>query len=291
VVDKKYKDLIEKLVSFKPFEKLPWFKPKKAYDPDEELAYEKLSPLAKCFHHIIKCFRTPAKAIGLGIMYSRGAASIAVGLKAQGIEMSVAEAKELKKTVVDSVPFLDSVNQFVMNRAKLNGYITTLLGRRGRFPTWEVMNWDTMKREEFATHEEAEKFFNENNEKKTKTFTNKKTGIEFTRDCDTLARPQRAWIYKALNKYIQGSSADQAKTGILAIYKNNDMNINALDILYRRVDFVPKIPRMQVHDEASFNPKPDEDFDWYQRTMENCIKLKVESKADMKVGNNWKECK
>jgi len=106
-----------------------------------------------------------------------------------------------------------------------------------------------------------------------------------------LGRPQRAFTYKALNKIIQGSSADQTKTAMLHLYKRGHMNVNSLDIYYRRANFEPPKMRTQVHDEMNFSIGPDEDVDWYQSTMENSLPLMVESVAEPGVAENWAEAK
>ena len=106
-----------------------------------------------------------------------------------------------------------------------------------------------------------------------------------------LGSAQRAFTYKALNKIIQGSSADQTKTAMLHLYKRNNMEVNSLDIYYRRAEFEPPKARTQVHDEMNFSIRPDEDIAWYQDTMEHSLPLLVESVAEPGVGKNWKEAK
>ena len=106
-----------------------------------------------------------------------------------------------------------------------------------------------------------------------------------------LGRPQRAFTYKALNKIIQGSSADQTKTAMVAIYKRGHLDVPALDVYYRRCGFEPPKTRTQVHDELNFSLSKEEDIKWYQQTMENSLPLLVESVAEPGVGRNWKEAK
>ena len=65
----------------------------------------------------------------------------------------------------------------------------------------------------------------------------------------------------------------------------------ALDVYYRRVDFVPPAARTQVHDEVNISKPKEEAAEWYQDIMENCLDLEVESVAEPGVGRNWTEAK
>ena len=107
-----------------------------------------------------------------------------------------------------------------------------------------------------------------------------------------MRRPQRAYTYKALNKYIQGSSADQTKTAMLHLYKRGDLSLNALDIYYRRIPgFEPPKFKTQVHDEINVSLVKGEKASWYQDIMEHCIPLKVDVVADPVVCTRWSEAK
>lgn len=229
-------------------------------------------------------FRTPAKSIGLGIMYGSGNKKVAEEMTKKGYPMTEQEAAVIRLNVYEAVPFLDAVNKYVMDLAKRRGYVMTLLKRRGRFDIWEVPLWDIergsvcppyfkslQEANDWLRSEEADIF-----EKKHKC---------------TFGKPQRAFTYKALNKIIQGSSADQTKTAMLHIYKRGNLNTLALDIYYRRSDIIPPKMRAQVHDELNFSIASHEDTQWYQDTMENSLPLLVESVAEPGVGNNWAEAK
>lgn len=188
----------------------------------------------------------------------------------------------VRQSIYDGVPFLKYLSDYMMKKAKERGYIKTILGRRGRFDIWEcpVYNEDLKYKIGsanfgFKTSEEAWVWYNANREK-----------------YQDLGRPQRAMVYKALNKYIQGSSADQTKTAMLHLYKRNDLDLNALDIYYRRLkDFEPPKFKTQVHDELNISLMSSEDFKWYQEVMENCVPLEVESVADPVVCTRWSEAK
>jgi DNA polymerase I-like protein with 3'-5' exonuclease and polymerase domains len=85
-------------------------------------------------------------------------------------------------------------------------------------------------------------------------------------------RLRRAFTYKALNKLIQGSSADQTKKAMIECYKEG------------------LCPTLTVHDELCFNIQNQEQSDKIVDIMSNCIPgLKVPFEVDAELGNNWGE--
>ena len=240
------------------------------------------------FKKAVKAFRPKAKSIGLGVMYGSGNAKVAEEMTKKGFPMTTEEAKAIRENIYEGVPFLNVINKRLMNVAKTRGYTKTILGRRGHFEMWECPVFDKALKEElcgsnmgFKTQEEAAAWFSANRNKYKDQAGNTLIG-----------RPARAFSYKALNKYIQGSSADQTKTAMLHLYKRNALDLNALDIYYRRIkDFVPPNFKTQVHDEINFSIKSDEKAEWYQDIMEHCIPLEVEVVAEPVVCDKWSEAK
>ena len=231
-----------------------------------------------------KGFRTKAKSIGLGVMYGSGDAKVAEEMTKKGAPMTKEEAGKLRASIYEGVPFLDAVNRYVMDIAKRRGYVMTLLKRRGRFDTWEIPMYGVPRGSYepllFKSQREAQDWL--------KTDDCVKLAARYPEG--QLGRPQRAFTYKALNKIIQGSSADQTKSAMLQIYTRGS-NCNTLDVYYRRSDIVPPKMRAQVHDELNFSIDKTEDVHWFQHTMENSIPLEVESVAEPGVGHNWAEAK
>jgi len=84
---------------------------------------------------------------------------------------------------------------------------------------------------------------------------------------------KRAFTYKALNKLIQGSAADQTKKAMADCYKEG------------------LIPLLTVHDELCFSVEGDDQAHNIKHIMENGLSdvLKVPSKVDDELGNNWGE--
>lgn len=229
-----------------------------------------------------KEFRPKAKSIGLGTMYGSGDRKIAEEMTKKGFPMTSVEAHGIRENIYAGVPFLNYLNKRLMDIALNRGYIKTILGRRGHFDLWECPIWDKDEKKasgganlNFKSRQEAFTWYNENKEKYT-----------------TMRRPQRAYTYKALNKYIQGSSADQTKTAMLHLYKRGDLSLNALDIYYRRIPgFEPPKFKTQVHDEINVSLVKGEKASWYQDIMEHCIPLKVDVVADPVVCTRWSEAK
>tara|TARA_B100001939_G_scaffold283672_1_gene253131 strand:+ start:19 stop:357 length:339 start_codon:yes stop_codon:yes gene_type:complete len=85
---------------------------------------------------------------------------------------------------------------------------------------------------------------------------------------------RRAFTYKALNRLIQGSAADQTKEAMIQCYKAG----------YK--------PLLQIHDELCFSIDNEKDISGVKEIMENAIdKLKVPSKVDIALGRSWGEAK
>ena len=236
--------------------------------PQEEKEFNK-ETLIKFLY---KKFRTPAKAIGLGVMYGRGVASIVEGLRMGGMHLTIPEAQDIKTAVMVAVPFLAMVNTFYENMAKTKGYVTTVLGRRGRFPKYEVLDFSDWKDDSIKKEDKRRKFNVFNTAKEASKFY----ADEVNKGNEGVNYPQRAAAYTALNKVIQGGSADQAKVAILEVYKAGHI----------------KKLRLMVHDELGLSIKPGvDDPKIFQDIMENCIDLYCQSKCDPSTGRNWYEAK
>jgi DNA polymerase I-like protein with 3'-5' exonuclease and polymerase domains len=84
---------------------------------------------------------------------------------------------------------------------------------------------------------------------------------------------KRAMTYKALNRLIQGSAADQVKKAMVDCAK---------------AGFLPLI---QIHDELCFSVKNKQDAKEIKNIMEHCVTMSVPSKVDFEVGPSWGETK
>ena len=187
--------------------------------------------------------RKQAKTIGLGLMYGMGKAKMAAEL-----DLPLEEAGKLIDTFHEKVPFLKNLSLQVQNNAQARGRVHTLLGRRCRFPLFEPDMWVKDGVYSPLPEEEAKN--------------------KWGKDVPL----RRAYTYKALNRLIQGSAADQTKMAIIECYRQTG-----------------KVPMLQVHDELCFSVKTREEAQELQRIMETCVKLDVPSKVDLEIGRSWGE--
>ncbi len=184
---------------------------------------------------IVGVKRKQAKTINLGIMYGMG-----VGKMADQLGISQDEAKKLLETYHEKVPFVRGIADLASKQAEMNGKVRTVGGRVCRFPLWESRSFGYTKP---LPHAEAMKEYG--------------PGI------------RRAFTYKALNKLIQGSAADQTKKAMVDCMREG------------------LLPMLQVHDELCFNVETDEQANRIAEVMENGIQLMVPSKVDQDLQTNW----
>jgi len=185
--------------------------------------------------------RKEAKAVNLGIMYGMG-----VGKLADQIDVEPETAKELLSQHRNKVPFVKALAEMASRRAAGNGQIRTLLGRKCRFHLWEPTKFGAGKP---LPYDEA----------LTEYAGINGTGI------------RRAFTYKALNRLIQGSAADQTKKAMLDCYNAGHT------------------PMLTVHDELCFNIDGTEQAEQIKNIMETGVELKVPSKIDVDIQDDWGE--
>tara|TARA_R110000737_G_scaffold190594_1_gene212248 strand:- start:377 stop:2236 length:1860 start_codon:yes stop_codon:yes gene_type:complete len=187
--------------------------------------------------------RKLAKTIGLGVMYGMGYKKMALDL-----DISPMEAKTLLNSFRSKVPFMQGMLEDVMNRANEVGTIRTFLGRKCRFDFWEPSYFSAGVYNRPMLLKEA----------------NAEYGTSL----------KRAGTYKALNRLIQGTAADQTKKAMVDVYEKLGVT-----------------PLIQVHDELNCSVKSDKEAQEIKHIMETCIDLKVPSNVDYKVKDNWGEAK
>ena len=183
--------------------------------------------------------RKAAKTINLGIMYGMG-----VGKLANQLGLSDVQAKALMAEYQEKVPFVKKLATLASTRAEREGRIRTILGRLCRFDLWEPATFGYNKP---MKYDDAQ------------------------REYGGMGRLRRAFTYKALNRVIQGSAADQNKLAMAECYEEG------------------LVPLLTVHDELCFNVESDEQAARITKIMEEGLSLKVPSKVDQELGNNWGE--
>jgi DNA polymerase I-like protein with 3'-5' exonuclease and polymerase domains len=179
--------------------------------------------------------RSQAKTIGLGLMYGMGKNKLANSLGLSKEEAEVLIAKYNRK-----VPFVKLLSDRCMKKANDEGVIRTKKGRKCRFDMWET--------KDFGLHT-AETFENA-------VAKYGKDGIK------------RAYTYKALNRLIQGSAADQTKQAIVSCHEAG------------------YLPILQIHDELCFNVKEGDELK-IKEIMETCMEFKVPSVVDISIGDDF----
>lgn len=178
--------------------------------------------------------RKTSKQIYLGYCYGMGPAKLAHSLdlptkvvfserKQKEIEVAGDEATEVFETFNRRAPYVKQLQKKCEDTAKNRGYITTLLGRRCRFPI------------------------------------SKKGGYDLT--------------HKALNRLIQGGSADQMKAAMIA------------------ADAAGFPLAIQVHDELDLTSYSPDETKELAHIMATAVTLRVPSKVDIEIGPSWGEIK
>lgn len=165
--------------------------------------------------------RKYAKALGLGLMYGEGGAkmcrdmglptrwcvffkgetldpdspagqrAIAEGARVQ--ETAGAEGQRIINTFDEKVPFVRELAKFCQKVARQRGYITTVLGRRCRFP--------------------EENQLKKADDRVTKALEDGDASEEIA----VIKALNYEWTHKALNRLIQGSSGDQMKKAMIEV--------------------------------------------------------------------------
>ena len=185
--------------------------------------------------------RKQAKTVNLGIMYGMGVAKLA-----DQLGISKDDAQDLIRRHHSKVPFVKGLADLASKQGDKNGQIRTLMGRKSRFHLWEPVTFGAGKP---LPYDDAVKEYGGAGGR----------GI------------RRAFTYKALNKLIQGSAADQTKKAMLDCYNEGFT------------------PMLTVHDELCFNIDSEEQTARIKEIMETGIKLSIPSKIDVDIKDDWGE--
>ena len=149
-----------------------------------------------------------------------------------------------------------------MKAASKRSEIKTMLGRKCRFPMRELKGYS----------KEMKKFIHV--DKLEEQWRDILETPEDQRDRNWRSmnpvRYQVAFVYKALNRLIQASAADQTKQAMKDCMDSGHW------------------PMLTVHDELCFSIESDEQVAESRGLMENCVPaLTIPSKVDVGIGENW----
>lgn len=197
--------------------------------------------------------RTIAKTINLGLAYGMGGAKLcrSLGLptkmwetsSGRQVEVAGDEGQDILNKYHAAVPFIKELSVQYTQLANEQGALRTMSGRLIRFPFWESQSGGRAMK-----HEEAVRLYGSN-------------GI------------RRAYTHAALNKKIQGGSADAMKISMRNLYREG------------------VIPLVTVHDENGLSVASKKKAHEAAEIMRSCIKLRVPLKTDIDVGPSWGEAK
>ena len=183
--------------------------------------------------------RSQAKTINLALMYGMGQTKLA-----ESLDISTDAAKRLMKEYNEDVPFVKELSQAVQRKVShlhKGGFVRTLLGRKCRFDLWEPNAFVSSKA---LPREQAQ--------------------IEYG---DSI---RRAYVFRALNRLLQGSAADMTK--------------KAMARVYQELGYVPLI---QIHDELAFSVDSEKEARKICEVMEGAVQLEVPTPADISLGKTW----
>ena len=194
------------------------------------------------FHQMVadiaKIPRGKAKTINLALLYGMGQTKLA-----EQLDVTTEEAKHLIQQYHQQVPFLKELQDFIQRRVGGplgTGFVRSLLGRKCRFELWEPNLFLS-----------------------SKALPKEEAVIQYGSNI------KRAYLYRALNRLIQSSAADQTKKAMVEIYKTG------------------KVPLIQIHDELALSVKDLEEARGIQEIMEHAVELQVPSPTDISVGKSW----
>jgi DNA polymerase I-like protein with 3'-5' exonuclease and polymerase domains len=164
--------------------------------------------------------------------------------KRMGEELGVTteEAKQISEQFDQKAPWLWMLFRNVETSAKKKRFIKTIAGRKSHFDNWIPRNeWNAVPIKG-----------KENFEAKNPDTTAKLHGT-----------------YKAFNRLIQGSAADQTKRALVLMWESGLK------------------PQLTVHDEINRSVQNEKEALLQKEIMENAIPLQLPVVADMDLGDTW----
>ena len=223
------------------------------------------------FHKIVATManipRTTAKTINLGLFYGMGKNKLA-----EQLNLEYTEAKELFEKYHHQVPFVRKLSYDLQEFAERNKFLYTLEDRFCRFNKWEPIDkkWDSKeKRFVIKGNKPVPLLFREDAEilYKSELMDKGYPPDPTLKNFENHYRP--AFVYRALNKLIQGSAADMTKKAMVLLYEEGIL------------------PHIQIHDELCVSIDNKDQALKIKNIMEQAIKLEIPNKVDYESGPNW----
>lgn len=190
--------------------------------------------------------RDLAKIINLGKGYEMGLNKLIKNMVAAGV--SPGQAQQIMDDFDRNFPHVSLASKAAMKAAEQNGYVRTYFGRKLQFNQWEPVQFGGGP--PLPTYNEAYERY----------VVGKRIPIK------------RSFCYRAFNRVIQGSAADQTKAAMVSLWYDHGT-----------------LPYLQVHDELVDATISDiETVYTYKQVMENVMPLTIPSLTEVKVGKDWK---
>lgn len=189
-----------------------------------------------------KQHRKPVKNINFGLIYGMGVDKLSADLG-----LTRVQGKALFAAYHKGVPFAKATMDACSKEALETGTISTIMGRKSRFDLWEPTRWGDGS-----------------------------IALPYDKAIMSYGEIRRAYTHKALNRRLQGSSADMLKRAMLNCWEQGIFDETG-------------VPRLTVHDELDFSDPGGKDaaFDAMQHVLENSLKLRIPIRADGECGPDW----
>ena len=192
--------------------------------------------------------RKPIKTINFGALYGMGETKLT-----NSLGLTEEDGAALLAGYHEAAPYAKHTMQTCADEVEINGFVSTILGRRSRFDLWEPKKW----------HEDPED---------RKPLPHWKALQEYGHSI------KRSGLHKALNRKLQGGAADMMKLAMLKAWQDGIFDATG-------------VPRLTVHDELDFSDPgtaaAHEGFRALRDCMENAMQLRVPIIADEERGPNW----
>ena len=152
------------------------------------------------------------------------------------------------------LPYVKATMDHMMQHAETHGFVTTIMGRRSLFDSWEPR----------YTPKGAPRPF----------------PLPFTQAIQAYGpNIKRSGLHKSLNYLLQGSAADLIKKGMVQCFEDGIFDVTG-------------VPRLTIHDALEFSvaettPEVEQAFKEMRHVMENAIKFKIPIKLEGHRGPNW----
>lgn len=192
--------------------------------------------------------RKPAKTINFGLLYG-----MMLKRLAEKLALSEEEARPILDAYHKGAPFIKATMDAYEQEVYDKGYVETILGRKSFFNLWVPQRGGWGK------------------PALPRDLALKEYGSAIKLD----------GTHKAINRVLQGSSADQMKAGMLKGWKDGIFDQTG-------------VPRLTVHDELNFSkrdcsPATEAAFKEFVNVMQTVIPLKIPVLAEEGRGPSWNE--